>query len=91
MIHPLGVSADIRYSTNRLEAAGLSEMGENTAEDPGFRVPAVDWPRTAKCVLTMEWITGRKLIWRNIHWFNLASDDRGNDNTTSGWFKVYYR
>jgi ubiquinone biosynthesis protein len=45
----------------RLEAAGLSEMGENTAEDPGFRVPAVDWPRTAKCVLTMEWITGRKL------------------------------
>jgi len=45
----------------RLEAAALSEMGENTADDPGFRVPAVDWPRTAKCVLTMEWIAGRKL------------------------------
>ncbi|MHC5655091.1 2-polyprenylphenol 6-hydroxylase [Stappia sp. ICDLI1TA098] len=45
----------------RLEAAALSEMGENTADDPGFRVPEVNWPRTAKCVLTMEWISGRKL------------------------------
>jgi ubiquinone biosynthesis protein len=45
----------------RLEAAALSEMGENTAEDPGFRVPEVNWPRTAKAVLTMEWISGRKL------------------------------
>jgi ubiquinone biosynthesis protein len=45
----------------RLEAAALSEMGENTADDPGFRVPSVDWPRTAKSVLTMEWISGRKL------------------------------
>ncbi|MFN7168310.1 MAG: 2-polyprenylphenol 6-hydroxylase [Pannonibacter sp.] len=45
----------------RLEAAALSEMAENTAEDPGFRVPAVDWMRSAKGVLTMEWIDGRKL------------------------------
>ncbi|GGF02172.1 2-polyprenylphenol 6-hydroxylase [Stappia taiwanensis] len=45
----------------RLEAAGLSEMNENTREDPGFRVPEVNWPRTAKSVLTMEWIEGRKL------------------------------
>ncbi len=45
----------------RLEAAALSEMAENTAEDPGFRVPEVDWLRTAKTVLTMEWIDGRKI------------------------------
>ncbi|WP_348762605.1 AarF/UbiB family protein, partial [uncultured Salinisphaera sp.] len=45
----------------RLEAAGLSEMSENTAEDPGFRVPDVDWIRTSKGVLTMEWIDGRKM------------------------------
>ena len=45
----------------RLEAAGLSEMAENTAGDPGFRVPKVDWLRTAKGVLTMEWIDGRKM------------------------------
>lgn len=45
----------------RLEAAGLSEMAENTSEDPGFRVPEVDWLRTAKGVLTMEWVDGRKM------------------------------
>jgi len=45
----------------RLEAAALSEMAENTAGDPGFRVPAVDWMRTSKGVLTMEWIDGLKL------------------------------
>ncbi|MTH99748.1 2-polyprenylphenol 6-hydroxylase [Roseibium sp. RKSG952] len=45
----------------RLEAAALSEMGENTVDDPGFRVPAVNWLRTAKGVLVMEWIDGRKL------------------------------
>lgn len=45
----------------RLEAAALSEMAENTADDPGFRVPAVEWLRTAKGVLTMEWIDGRKM------------------------------
>ncbi len=45
----------------RLEAAGLSEMAENTLDDPGFRVPMVNWPRTAKAVLTMEWIDGVKL------------------------------
>jgi ubiquinone biosynthesis protein len=42
----------------RLEAAALSEMAENTADDPDFRVPQVDWDRTAHSVLTMEWIDG---------------------------------
>ncbi len=45
----------------RLEAAALSEMAERTAEDPGFRVPKVDWNRTGRDVLTMEWIDGIKL------------------------------
>jgi ubiquinone biosynthesis protein len=45
----------------RLEAAALSEMAENTKDDPGFRVPAVDWERTAKDVLTLEWIDGTRL------------------------------
>ncbi|EFO32731.1 2-polyprenylphenol 6-hydroxylase [Roseibium sp. TrichSKD4] len=45
----------------RLEAAALSEMAENTADDPGFRVPNVDWLRSAKGVLTMEWIDGCKM------------------------------
>ena len=42
----------------RLEAAALSELAENTARDSDFRVPRVDWDRTAHNVLTMEWIDG---------------------------------
>src|SRR5208282_2180786 len=45
----------------RLEAAALSEMAENTRDDPGFRVPDVDWVRTAKGVMTLEWVDGLKL------------------------------
>jgi ubiquinone biosynthesis protein len=45
----------------RLEAAALSEMVENTKDDPDFRVPAVDWDRTARDVLTLEWIDGTPL------------------------------
>jgi len=45
----------------RLEAAALSEMGENTKGDPEFRVPEVDWDRTSKEVLTLEWIDATPL------------------------------
>ncbi len=42
----------------RLEAAAISEMAENVAKagDSGFRVPVVDWERTARRVLTLEWV-----------------------------------
>jgi ubiquinone biosynthesis protein len=42
----------------RLEAAAISEMAENIAKggDTGFRVPKVDWQRTGKRVLTLDWI-----------------------------------
>lgn len=45
----------------RLEAAAASEFAENTAQDKNFRVPKVDWDRTAKEVLTLEWIEGTPL------------------------------
>ncbi|MDE1936972.1 2-polyprenylphenol 6-hydroxylase [Bradyrhizobium sp.] len=45
----------------RLEAAAMSEMAENTRDDPDFRVPTVDWDRTTHNVLTMEWIDGLPL------------------------------
>jgi len=45
----------------RLEAAALSEMAENTKDDPDFRVPSVDWNRTAQDVLTLEWIDATPL------------------------------
>ncbi|MGO8955405.1 MAG: 2-polyprenylphenol 6-hydroxylase [Rhodomicrobium sp.] len=44
----------------RLEAAAISEMAENIAKagDLDFRVPKVDWERTAKRVMTLDWIDG---------------------------------
>ena len=45
----------------RLEAAALSEMAENTKADPDFRVPQVDWDRTTRQVLTLEWIDATPL------------------------------
>jgi ubiquinone biosynthesis protein len=36
-------------------------MAENTKADPDFRVPAIDWTRTAKDVLTLEWIDATPL------------------------------
>ncbi len=42
----------------RLEAAAISEMAENIANDPDFKVPTVDWSRTSQRVLTLEWIDG---------------------------------
>ena len=42
----------------RLEAAAISEMAENIKNDAGFRVPGVDWKRTSKRVLTLEWVDG---------------------------------
>src|ERR1700761_642865 len=42
----------------RMEGAAASELAENTKNDRDFRVPAVDWNRTAGRVLTIEWIDG---------------------------------
>jgi ubiquinone biosynthesis protein len=42
----------------RMEAAAISEMAENTANDEDFRVPGVDRTRSGKRVLTLEWIDG---------------------------------
>ncbi|MFN0265324.1 2-polyprenylphenol 6-hydroxylase [Tepidamorphus sp. 3E244] len=45
----------------RLEAAAIAEMGENTKDDAGFRVPAVIWEATGRRVLTTEWIDGHPM------------------------------
>jgi ubiquinone biosynthesis protein len=42
----------------RMEAAAASELAERTSGDSEFRVPAVDWERTAARVLTTEWVEG---------------------------------
>ncbi len=45
----------------RLEAAAASEFAENVAKDLDFRVPRIDWERTEKEVMTLEWIDGTPL------------------------------
>ncbi len=45
----------------RLEAAAASEFAENLNQDPEFRAPVIDWDRTTREVLTMEWIDGTPL------------------------------
>ncbi|MEF3365945.1 2-polyprenylphenol 6-hydroxylase [Methylocystis sp. 9N] len=49
----------VRLETDfRLEAAAASEFADNVANDPEIHVPHVDWDRTAREVLTLEWIEG---------------------------------
>jgi len=42
----------------RLEAANAAELGSRLESFQNFHVPAIDWERTTKRVLTMEWIDG---------------------------------
>jgi ubiquinone biosynthesis protein len=67
-LRPVAVVETLAHSVQiemdmRLEAAAISEMADNIAKDQtpelgGFRVPTVDWRRTARRVLTLEWIDG---------------------------------
>ncbi|MGI8705736.1 MAG: 2-polyprenylphenol 6-hydroxylase [Sphingomicrobium sp.] len=43
------------------EAASASELRENMVAEPGYFVPEIDWRRTARRVLTLEWVSGIKL------------------------------
>ncbi|MCX8995745.1 2-polyprenylphenol 6-hydroxylase [Rhizobiaceae bacterium BDR2-2] len=65
-LRPVEVTRTLEQTTRiemdlRLEAAALSEIADNTKNDPGFRVPKVDWERTGRDVVTMEWIDGIKM------------------------------
>lgn len=65
-LRPVEVTRTLEQTTKmemdlRLEAAALSEITENTVNDPGFRVPTIDWERTGRDVMTMEWIDGIKM------------------------------
>lgn len=45
----------------RFEAAAFSEMSDNTKDDAGFRLPAIDWQRSGRDCVTMEWVDGIKM------------------------------
>jgi len=67
-LRPVAVVDTLAHSVEiemdmRLEAAAISEMADNIARDTtpeagGFGVPSVDWRRTQRRVLTLEWIDG---------------------------------
>lgn len=65
-LRPVAVVETLSQSTRiemdlRLEAAASSEMADNIRDDSGFRVPGIDWERTGRDVLTMEWVDGIKM------------------------------
>jgi ubiquinone biosynthesis protein len=47
------------------EAASASELRENMLAEPGFYVPDIDWRRSSRRVLTLEWLDGIKLSKRD--------------------------
>jgi ubiquinone biosynthesis protein len=69
-LRPRLVVATFRQWTNReldlrQEAASASELRENLEAESGFFVPQIDWTRTSRRVLTLEWIDGIKLTDRD--------------------------
>jgi ubiquinone biosynthesis protein len=57
----------------RREAASASELREGMEAESGFYVPEIDWSRSARRVMTLEWIDGIKLTDRQ------ALIDAGHD------------
>ena len=69
-LRPRLAVATFRQWTNREldlrhEAASASELRENLEAESGFFVPQIDWTRTSRRVLTLEWIDGIKLTDRD--------------------------
>ena len=65
-LRPRLVVAQFRVWTAReldlqREAASASELRENMIAEPGYYVPEIDWRRTARRVMTLEWLDGIKL------------------------------
>jgi ubiquinone biosynthesis protein len=69
-LRPQTVIAHFKQWTRReldlnREAAAASELKENMVAEDGFYVPEIDWQRTARRVLTLEWLDGIKLTKRD--------------------------
>jgi len=57
----------------RMEGAAASELAENFADDPTYNVPAIDWQRSSRRVLTMSRVSGIPMDDR------VALQDAGHD------------
>ena len=60
VVETLAQSVDLEMDL-RFEAAAASELAENFAGDPSFRVPRVDWRRTGRTVLTTGRVGGIRI------------------------------
>src|SRR3546814_7513996 len=49
----------------RREAASATELAESLQAELGFTDPAIDWTRTSRRLMTLEWIAGIKLTDRD--------------------------
>jgi ubiquinone biosynthesis protein len=49
----------------RREAASASELAQSMEAEPGYCIPSIDWQRTARRVMTLEWIDGIKVSRRD--------------------------
>jgi len=56
LAHSVALELDLR-----MEGAAAAELADNMRDNLQFRVPALDWTRTAARVLTTEWVEGAPL------------------------------
>jgi ubiquinone biosynthesis protein len=59
----------------RREASSASELAAAMAAEPGYFVPQIDWSRTSRRVMTLDWVDGVKLT------DNAALSAAGHDRT----------
>jgi ubiquinone biosynthesis protein len=62
-LRPLDMVATLERSARieldlRLEAAAISQLGDNLKDDRGFVIPEVMWSHMAENVLTTSWVSG---------------------------------
>jgi len=57
IVETLATTVEIEMDL-RFEAAAADELRQNFADEAKFQVPLVDWPRTARRVLTTSWVDG---------------------------------
>jgi len=57
------VAAEVRTLTERemdlrIEAASAAELAQNMSGEERYSIPDIDWDRTAKRVMTLDWVDG---------------------------------
>jgi ubiquinone biosynthesis protein len=75
----------------RLEAAAAVELAENAEGYEGFRVPAVDWRRTGRRVVTFERIVGQGITDRAALIAAGHDPDRIMENAAKAFFSQVFK